>query len=235
MFDHNPVAEYYFAEVAHSQIEQRPDGKPGFVAVIDVSPAQFWDLRAVTYGSHAGVYPADREVMDAELENQQRNLDQFLSPPLGQILDYGCGTGRFAEWLSARGTGYLGVDISPQMILWAERLHSTNKFMLIIGTRIPAPNAVFDTVFCSNVVKHILDDDELKHWIGEMIRILKVGGRIVILEGVCSGPAEHIKDRPIDAYMNLLIHGFSDVQPHPISYQYNGVDRHEVIICGVKK
>ena len=65
------------------------------------------------YGSPWGEY-ADRA--------EKRLLDRLARPPPGESgLDFGCGTGRYLEWLHAKGLRVTGVDASPDMIMVARR------------------------------------------------------------------------------------------------------------------
>ena len=72
------------------------------------------------------------------------------------VLDLGCGTGLFTEWLGARVRRAVGLDISPALLglsVAAPRV----LFCRYDGQRIPLASSTFDYVLSSEVV-HLLSD-----------------------------------------------------------------------------
>ena len=85
---------------------------------------------------------------DAALWSEQGQRDRFasvleaLNPQPGEtLLDYGCGTGAFTDWIPD-GVNYLGYDWSPGMLIRAELDHPKHRFT---DTE---PVASFDLVAC---------------------------------------------------------------------------------------
>ncbi len=118
--------------------------------------------------------------------------------PDDRVLDVGCGVGRMAipltEYLSPKG-GYWGFDIIAREIRWC-RTHITpqfghfhfrhvdiyNRHYNPRGTvrprdfRFPYEDDFFDFVFLTSVFTHMLPGD-VAHYLDEIARVLKVGGR----------------------------------------------------------
>ncbi|MEQ8246183.1 MAG: methyltransferase domain-containing protein [Alphaproteobacteria bacterium] len=95
------------------------------------------------------------------------------------ILDLGCGTGRFSKLLSTFfNAEVVGVDPSHKMLSIAEEKASPRvRFERGAAESIPAADAAFDLVTLSMVFHHIVD-----HASGarECARVLRPGGHIVI-------------------------------------------------------
>jgi SAM-dependent methyltransferase len=121
--------------------------------------------------------------------------------PDGEVLDVGSGLGRFAvpltAYLSADGH-YEGFDIVLAGVNWC-RTHITPRFPNFRFTlvdvenfcyragvgvrassfRFPYYDGRFDLVFLRSVFTHMLPD-EIDHYLGEITRVLKLGGRCLI-------------------------------------------------------
>lgn len=103
------------------------------------------------------------------------------------MVDIGCGTGYFtvpaAELVGNQGMVY-GLDVSDEMIavakVKAEASHLSNVvFLQINGKNFPLPNGAVDYVLASMVVHEI---DDLALFFREIQRILRVSGKLVIIE-----------------------------------------------------
>lgn len=100
------------------------------------------------------------------------------------LLDFGCGTGRFAKRIKAMGIRYTGVDSSQGMIKAAKEWNAddANSFLHLEGTKLPFADTSFDTVICARVFLHLLRTPEGDALISEIARILTPGGRFILLE-----------------------------------------------------
>src|SRR5689334_17643444 len=110
------------------------------------------------------------------------------------VLDIGCGTGTLA--IAARRSvgpagSVAGVDASPQMVARARRKAATASvdvaFQIAAADALPFPDATFDAVL-STTVFHCLTDDARSPAIREMHRVLKRGGRLLLVD--FAGPRE---------------------------------------------
>lgn len=68
--------------------------------------------------------------------------------PLTNVLDVGCGTGRWSKFC----TGYLGVDISPDAVAYCRRTGVEAQFLI---TPNAMPEGPYDTICCFSVFTHI--------------------------------------------------------------------------------
>jgi ubiquinone/menaquinone biosynthesis C-methylase UbiE len=123
-----------------------------------------------------------------------RALLERMRCPLGDrpstILDVGCGTGVFAAMV--RSTFPLatiwGVDLVASMLSRGRerRPSPPGRVALVQGDseRLPFPAGAFDVVTCSNSFHHYPDQGRA---VAEMHRVLKPGGRLLLVDGCRDG------------------------------------------------
>jgi 2-polyprenyl-6-hydroxyphenyl methylase/3-demethylubiquinone-9 3-methyltransferase len=75
-------------------------------------------------------------------------------PTLAKALDYGCGNGWFANWLSDRGFEVTGVDISPSGIEVARSSFPRLTFSNDVSAECLASLGPFQLVTCIEVIAH---------------------------------------------------------------------------------
>jgi demethylmenaquinone methyltransferase/2-methoxy-6-polyprenyl-1,4-benzoquinol methylase/phosphoethanolamine N-methyltransferase len=117
--------------------------------------------------------------------------EQFIrlaAPAHGeQVLDVGCGTGTLALALRSRvGTGEVhGIDASPEMIEVAKqkaaKAGADIDFQVALIEAIPFPDATFDLA-TSSLMLHHLPDALKRTGLGEIRRVLKPDGRLMVLD-----------------------------------------------------
>ncbi|MFX0142281.1 MAG: class I SAM-dependent methyltransferase [Candidatus Hodarchaeota archaeon] len=100
------------------------------------------------------------------------------------ILEVGCGTGRWAKYMLNKNVNYYGVDISPMMLDIAKTNVPEGNFFLTDGGKLNFSNNYFDLVFTITVLHHI-PYDKKKNMIREICRVTKNDGHIIIIEDVC--------------------------------------------------
>jgi len=118
----------------------------------------------------------------------RRTLVELAGVKRGQaVLDVGCGTGSLAV-AAAKVVGpagsVVGIDPSPEMIGRAKskaRRLGNVRFEMAPAQNLPFPDATFDVVTTS-LVLHQLPPDALHVAIPEMVRVLKPGGRMLLVD-----------------------------------------------------
>jgi ubiquinone/menaquinone biosynthesis C-methylase UbiE len=104
------------------------------------------------------------------------------------VLDFGCGTGYFTIPLSRTAQKVIGVDISGNMLKktaeYARREGVVVELLQSDGTRIDLSEDCVDVIMLVHVLHHV---EEKARTLLEFHRILKPGGRVVILEKTRGG------------------------------------------------
>jgi 2-polyprenyl-3-methyl-5-hydroxy-6-metoxy-1,4-benzoquinol methylase len=88
----------------------------------------------------------------------------------GRVLDFGCASGRLAEW--CRPDAYVGVDIDVASLEIARRRHPSFRFAAELPT-----GELFDTIVALAVIEHVKDPAALLSTLGALLR---PAGRVVI-------------------------------------------------------
>jgi 2-polyprenyl-6-hydroxyphenyl methylase/3-demethylubiquinone-9 3-methyltransferase len=109
-----------------------------------------------------------------------RDVLRRRTPPStdpGRALDVGCGGGFLAEEFARLGYAVTGVDPS-EVSLQSARRHAEHAGLSIDyrsgwGESLPAPDGVFDVVYCCDVLEHVSD---LESVLAETARVLKPAG-----------------------------------------------------------
>ncbi len=97
--------------------------------------------------------------------------------PSGKGLDVGCGTGVLAERLAAAGLEMTGCDPSAGMLAHVGEAVET---VVASGTDLPFADGSFDLVYCVAVMHHVAEAGAVRATLGEMVRVCRPGGRVVI-------------------------------------------------------
>lgn len=99
--------------------------------------------------------------------------------PGGRVLDVAAGTGTSAKALARTGAEVVALDFSPGMVEQGRKKHPGIEFIEGDAQALPFPSGSFDAVTISFGLRNV-HNPQLA--LGEMYRVLKPGGRIVICE-----------------------------------------------------
>ena len=122
-------------------------------------------------------------------------VELTVAAPLGDLLDVGCGQGRILKLLASRANSAVGVDIDSD----ARRLARAE--LLLAGSpncslrhgdmySLPFADQAFDTIILDGVLG---EADRPADVIAESLRLLKAGGRVLLLSGTTKRTAEQIR------------------------------------------
>jgi SAM-dependent methyltransferase len=116
--------------------------------------------------------PAERAVLGLFCESVRA---AGLGASVGDI---GCGTGRLAPYLAARGLSPRGIDLSPGMIRVARRDFPGFSFDVADVRKLPFPDASLAGVVCWYSLMFLAPSDRPVAF-GELARVVKPGGYLV--------------------------------------------------------
>jgi len=118
-----------------------------------------------------------------------------------KVLDAGCGNGQHAVFLAMYGARVSGFDLSPVGVKMAEAMAEANgvsdlcEFGIANISELPYDDEEFDLIVHNAVLHHMLKYPNVRE---ETFRVLKPGGRVIIVEGIRENPiyrgARTIKD-----------------------------------------
>lgn len=109
-------------------------------------------------------------------------LQALDPPPTGRVLDVGCGTGVLLERIREAHPGVraCGADPSPEMIAEAGRRLGDGVHLVIADVhRLPFAGGAFDVVVSTSAMHHWTRPEAA---LGEIARILRPGGRLVLTD-----------------------------------------------------
>jgi ubiquinone/menaquinone biosynthesis C-methylase UbiE len=166
--------------------------------------AAHWNRRAAHFDEdfgHSIRTPAERAAWD-------RILDLIL-PAAGPLeaLDIGCGTGFLSLELASRGHRVTGVDFAPSMIAQgrkkaAER-HAVIRYEEADAEQLPFAVHSFNIAVCRHLLWTLPNPERA---IDEWIRVLRPGGRLVIVDSqadVTASPEPLDKARRSSEYSTI--------------------------------
>ncbi len=162
------------------------------------------------------IYQSDGDRYEALISREDyqgnipRELDEIIKIDNLDILDLGAGTGRLTLMLAPRAKSIRAFDASDEMLrVCRERLiaggFSNWQVDVADHRRLPVSDSSADLVVSGWSVSYLAvwSPDtwrrELENWLGEMKRVLRQGGHIVLFESLGTGNEspiilEHLKD-----------------------------------------
>ena len=101
-----------------------------------------------------------------------------IVPPAGRAtLEVGCGEGRVARDLKARGHDVTGIDSSPTLLAAAREADPGGRYELADAATLPFADASFDRVVAYN---SLMDVDDMPGAVREAARVLTPDGQLCV-------------------------------------------------------
>jgi demethylmenaquinone methyltransferase/2-methoxy-6-polyprenyl-1,4-benzoquinol methylase len=137
----------------------------------------------------------------------------------GSALDVACGSGKLTAELAgiAGGKGrVVGLDFSPQMLEVARRDHAGIEFVEGDALKLPFKDATFDASTIAFGLRNLADP---VRGLREMQRVVKPGGRSVVLEFV--RPPTNVVGSAYRLYLRTLLPAIGGaISGQPAAYRY---------------
>jgi SAM-dependent methyltransferase len=170
----------------------------------DYSPKEYWAGVAESFRSAdpTGFAPVlhpdapawyNRLIDSLQFQAMRRALAIAQIPQGARFLDIGCGTGRWLRRYEQRGFRALGMDATLRMLRAAREHGASAPLVTGDAQRLPFPDASFDAVSDVTVVQHIPLASQPQA-LAEMLRVLKPGGRLILVE-LLVGQGGHVFSR----------------------------------------
>jgi len=133
-----------------------------------------------------------------------KTLVDTLAPVIGEhILEVGCGSGVLCRQIAPAvvpGGKIMGVDISTEFLKLAQSYAAKTDISSCIqwsagqAEFLPFQEASFDGVFAARLLLHVLDPQII---LNEMLRVVRPGGRVVVMDWDFDTVAVDLSDREL--------------------------------------
>lgn len=148
---------------------------------INDSPQARDDRVRATYGAVAEVYA---EQLADELDHlpfERWLLERVAAEAVGPVVEVGCGPGHVTAYLAAHGADARGLDLTPEMVEVARRLHPEVRYDVGDLRRLMRPESAagWGAVLAWYSLIH-LADSELPAALEALVRPLAPGGLLVV-------------------------------------------------------
>ena len=116
-------------------------------------------------------------------ENNEINFLEKIIPNLKEkkILDLGCGGGEFLTAMKSKGYDIMGIEPNPykyEAVKRSEKEYRVKvKVIRASGEEMPFKSAIFDFIYCNNVLEHCQNPCQL---LKESYRVLKPAGQVYL-------------------------------------------------------
>jgi SAM-dependent methyltransferase len=133
-----------------------------------------YDSAAEAYAEHLASElaqkPLDRHLLNRFAEDTRGR---------GLVADLGCGPGHVAQYLHDRGVTVVGIDLSPQMVRCAARLHPRLEFRVGDMRALSLPGASLVGLLAFYSIVHF-ESAELDRVMLQLRRVLTLGGLALV-------------------------------------------------------
>lgn len=179
-----------------------------------------------------------RLVQDCRKSHRTAFLDKWMLNALGDVsgqnvIDLGCGEGRFSRMLTTRGASVTGVDLCQPLIEYAKQHRASNEVYLVgdMENLVAVPTEKFDLAV-SYVT--LVDVPNMPSAVQEAFRVLHPGGRFIVcnLHPMISASPGWVKQGnrklhyPVDCYFEESERKLSLREGQPITNFHRTLSTH---------
>jgi len=129
------------------------------------------------YEEIAQEYDQWEELKKVSQAEEKVLLSLMSNVEVWEILDVGCGTGRYAKRFEDLGAHVVGIDISKKMIHIAKTKTKMALYVVADASHLPFQDKVFQIVLSAQVLNHIKN---LRLFLTEMLRTCRIGGELIM-------------------------------------------------------
>jgi len=165
----------------------------------------------------SGVYDLMNQVMTAGLHHRwrARAADLATVGPGAEVLDVATGTGDLAIELASRGAAVVGSDFSEEMLARAREKRPAITWEWANAMELPYADDRFDAATVGFGARNFSD---LGRGIGEMARVVRPGGRVVVLE--ITTPTHPPLSTFFRVWFDTVVPALGRVAGDPDAYEY---------------
>jgi demethylmenaquinone methyltransferase / 2-methoxy-6-polyprenyl-1,4-benzoquinol methylase len=131
---------------------------------------------------------------------RRRAVKMSAVRPGDRVLDCATGTGDLAISFQKTGARVTGTDFVPEMLELARTKTKDVEFEVADVTRLPYADATFDVASISFGIRNV---NEPRKGIAEMARVVKPGGRVIVLE--FGQPSNRLFSAMYDVYTRHIL------------------------------
>lgn len=168
----------------------------------------FWRTASNTYLAAADYY-----------ERKEIILNQVLArmPKIGNVIDIGCGDGRFTYLLAKYSNEVAGCDVSPSLVAKARAGATSgvidNVTFVVQELATVAPFVKYDLVACMGVTSCIIDNAKFLQILSKFALLSRLGGYLILTDTLSANQEQTFLDpsgciakyRSLDDYRSLVL------------------------------
>ena len=128
---------------------------------------------------HPSFWDFARRIVEANHRTQKAAIKRELDGVDGPVLDAPCGTGIFSPLIPA--VHYTGIDVSDVYVSHARKKHPDRRFAVMDALATSFADDAFAAVLVVGFLHH-LDEPDVARSLKEIRRLLRPGGRFLLVE-----------------------------------------------------
>ncbi len=149
--------------------------------MIKTDPTDIEKHEHATWEAAAGLYIESMGFMTAESGQLEIAVEVGQIDSRSYVLDVGCGPGILSAQLAKHAGHVSGIDFSEKMVTAARAENPSLNFEVANAEKLPFPDSSFNTAVCCYTAHHFARPVIV---FDEIARVLKPGGRIVIIHPI---------------------------------------------------